>query len=173
MNNNIVLQNIVRFIVLMLLQVLVLNNVYLGQFINPFLYVLFILMLPTNLQPLWMLIIAFCTGLGVDVAANMLGFHAASATLVAFCRILFANKILTRGEDVVIDTPCIYTVATQTFLLYLFIMLLIYNTFYFLIEAFSFQGWWRLLLASLISTLITWLLALIYQVLFLRRMKVK
>ena len=173
MNNNIVLQNIIRFLILMLLQVLILNNVYLGQFINPFLYILFVLMLPTNLQPIWLLLIAFASGLCVDVSSNILGFHAAAATFVAFCRITFANKILTKGEDTTIGTPCIYTVAPQSFLSYLFLLLLIYYLAYYMIEAFTFQGWWRLLIASLLSTIITWALSIIYQLLFLRRMKIR
>ncbi len=105
MTNHIVLQNIVRFVLLMLLQILVLNHVYLGGYITPFLYVLFILMLPTGMNRMGLLAVAFLTGLCLDIFSNMMGFHACCCTAVAFCRIAFGDRILTGGEEVVIDTP--------------------------------------------------------------------
>ena len=94
-----------RFVLLMALQMLVLNHVYLGGYVMPMLYVLFILMLPTDTGRIPMLLIAFGTGLLVDVMNNMLGFHALACTVVAMLRILFADRILTRGEPVTIEKP--------------------------------------------------------------------
>lgn len=171
--NNIVIQNIIRFVGLMLLQVLVLNNIYLGQFINPYLYVLFVLMLPTNLMPVWTLLIAFASGLCVDMFSNVLGLHTAACTLVAFCRIVFADKILTRGDDIIIDTPSIYSVAPQQFAFYIFLLLLIYNIAYYMLEAFTFNGWWRLFISALLSTGVVWCLAMLCQLLFMHRKNAK
>lgn len=169
MNNNIVIQNVLRFLLLMLLQILVLNHVYLGGYITPFLYVLFILMLPTGMNRMWLLFVAFLTGLCVDIFSNMLGFHAAVCTFIALCRILFGDKMLTGGEEVVIDTPSIRNVGFQTFAIYLFIMLLLYHLLYFNLLIFSFHDLGRIVLSSLLSTVLTWLLALIYQTLMLHR----
>jgi rod shape-determining protein MreD len=66
MINNII-TSILRFVVLILVQVLILNNIHLGGYINPYLYVLFILLLPIE-TPKWaVLILAFFLGLGVDI----------------------------------------------------------------------------------------------------------
>ena len=46
---NLVIRNIARCLLLVLLQVLVLNNIYLGGYITPYLYILFVLMRPTSL----------------------------------------------------------------------------------------------------------------------------
>ena len=43
-----VIQNIIRFVVLVLVQVLVLNHVQFLGFVNPYVYVLFILSLPVR-----------------------------------------------------------------------------------------------------------------------------
>jgi uncharacterized protein YxeA len=43
-----VLQNIVSFIVLVLVQVLVLNNIHFMGYINPYIYILFILLLQNS-----------------------------------------------------------------------------------------------------------------------------
>ncbi len=163
MSNHIVLQNIVRFVLLVLLQILVLNHVYLGGYITPFLYVLFILMLPTGMNRQWLLILAFLTGLCLDIFCNMPGFHACCCTAVAFCRILFGDHLLTGGEEITIETPDLRSVGFQTFAFYLFLMLLLYHLLFFTVVIFSVHEIVRIVLCSLASTVVTWLLALIYQ----------
>lgn len=166
---NTIWQNIIRFAVLMLLQLLVLNNVYLGGYITPYLYVLFVLMLPTNTPRPAMLLLAFASGLCVDIFDNMLGFHSFAATLLGFCRITFADKILTRGEQIDIDTPSIHSVGVSQLAGYLLLMFFIYNFAFFFLEIFSFEDFWRILLSSVLSTVVVWVLAMLYQSLFLRK----
>lgn len=166
---NLILRNIGRFALLMALQLLVFNNIYLGGFITPFLYVLFILMLPTSLPRMAMLVVAFATGLTMDMFSNLMGLHTFAATLVAMCRILFADKILTRGEDVSIDIPSIRSVALGPMLYYLFLLLIIYHIAYFGLVLFSVHDTLRILLTALASTFVSWLLAILYQTLLIRK----
>ena len=98
MSNNLIIRNIIRFVVLMVLQVVIFNQVSLWGYVLPMLYVLFVLMLPTGMNKIALLLIAFATGLTEDLFCNLLGFHACACTVVALCRILFADKILTRNE---------------------------------------------------------------------------
>ena len=167
--SNMVWRNIGRFALLMLVQLLILNNVYLGGYVMPMLYVLFILMLPTSTGRIPMLLIAFGTGLLVDIMAGALGFHALACTVVAMMRILFADRILTRGENVVIGIPGIYSVTPQYFIAYLMLMLAIFYLVFYLLEIFSFRGFGGVLLATVCSTLVTTLLAVLYQLIFLKR----
>lgn len=158
-----------RFALLMALQLLVLNYVYLGGYVMPMLYVLFILMLPTGMKRIPLLLIAFGTGLLVDVMGNMLGFHALACTVVAMLRILFADRILTRGEPVTIDTPGIYSVTPQYFISYLMLMLAAFYLVFFTLELFGFRSFGGVLLATVASTLVTTLLAVLYQYIFLKK----
>lgn len=167
--NNLVWRNIGRFVLLALVQLLVLNNVYLGGYVMPMLYVLFILMLPTSTGRIPMLLIAFGTGLLMDIMAGALGFHALACTVVAMMRILFADRILTRGENVAISNPGIYSVTPQYFISYLMLMLGIFYLLFYLLEIFSFRGFGGVLLATVCSTLVTTLLAVLYQWVFLKR----
>lgn len=160
-----------RFVLLMALQLLVLNHVYLGSYIMPMLYVLFILMLPTDMKRIPLLLVAFATGLVMDVMNNMLGFHALACTVVAMLRILFANRILTRGEPIVVTIPSIYSVTPQYFISYLMLMLAAFYMVFFLLELFGFMGFGNMLLATLLSTLTTTLLTVIYQFVFLKKEK--
>ncbi|MBR4506380.1 MAG: rod shape-determining protein MreD [Bacteroidales bacterium] len=167
--NNIIWRNIGRFALLIALQLLVLNYVYLGGYVMPMLYVLFILMLPTNTGRIPMLLIAFGTGLVVDITAGMLGFHALACTVVAMLRILFADRILTRGEPIEVMRPSIFSVTPQYFISYLLLMLGAFYLVFYTTELFGFRGFGGVLLATLCSTLVTTLLAVIYQALLLKK----
>ena len=158
-----------RFALLMLLQLLVLNHVYLGGYVMPMLYVLFILMLPTDTRRIPMPLIAFGTGLLMDVMSNMLGFHALACTVVAMLRILFVDRILTRNEPVVIATPSIYSVTPQYFISYLMLLLAVFYLVFYTAELFGFRGFGGVLLATVCSTLVTTLLAVLYQFVFLKK----
>jgi len=167
--NKLVWRNIGRFVLLMTLQLLILNYVYLGGYIMPMLYVLFILMLPTSMGRVPMLLVSFGTGLLVDIMAGALGFHALACTVVAMMRILFADRILTRGENVVIEVPGIYSVTPQYFISYLLLLTGAFYLVFFTAEVFTFRGLGGVLLATLCSTIVTTLLAVLYQVIFLKR----
>jgi len=75
-----------RFVALVLLQVLVLNNINLGGYIHPSVYILFILLLPVRMNKNLVLFIAFFTGLSIDYFGNTLGLHAGASVLLAFAR---------------------------------------------------------------------------------------
>lgn len=158
-----------RFVLLMAIQLVVLNHVYLGGYVMPMLYVLFVLMLPTDMGRIPMLLTAFGTGFLVDVMNNMLGFHALACTLLAMMRILFADRILTRGEPVTIEVPSIYTVTPQYFISYLMLMLGMFYLVFFTIELFGFRSFGGVVLATVASTVVTTLMAVLYQYIFLRK----
>ena len=167
--NRLVWRNIGRFVLLMLLQLLVLNNVYLGGYVMPMLYVLFILMLPTSVGRVPLLLTAFGTGLVVDIMAVALGFHALACTVVAMMRITFADRILTRGENVTIETPSVFSVTPQYFISYLLLLTGAFYLVFYSVELFSFRGLGEVLLATVCSTVVTSLLVILYQYAFVRR----
>ena len=169
--NKLVWRNIGRFVLLMLMQLLVLNNVYLGGYVMPLLYVLFILMLPTSLGRVPMLLTAFGTGLLVDIMSGALGFHALACTVVAMMRIVFADRILTRGENVVIETPSVFSVTPQYYISYQLILTGVFYLVFYLAELFSFRGLGDVLLATVCSTVVTTLLAVLYQAAFVRKVE--
>ena len=163
MNSQLIIRNIGRFLLLMLLQVLVFNNIYLGGYINPCLYLLFIAMLPTKTGRIAMLLIAFFTGLCIDISTNMLGFHTFACTLIGFLRPIWFDRIITRDNEEGIDTPSIYFGSYQQFAIYIFLIILVFYIVYFSLLYFSFQEIPTILVSTLLSTVITWILAIIYQ----------
>lgn len=166
MNASLIFQNIGRFVFLLLIQVLVMNNLYLGGYINIFLYVLAIAMLPTNTGKIPMLLIAFASGFVVDLFSNVMGLHTCAAVVVAMMRIIFLDKILTKGEQVEISTPNMYAVSLSQYLWYLGIMVAGYNLVYFILELFSFNDFFKIVILTILSTIGTMLLAVLYQLAF-------
>ena len=70
MNNKLILSNIFRFLIVILLQVTIFNYTNLFGYINPFVYLYFILLIPFE-TPMWIaLLLAFLTGFTQDLFTN-------------------------------------------------------------------------------------------------------
>jgi rod shape-determining protein MreD len=155
----VVLQNIFRFIILVLLQVLALNNVQFLGFINPFIYILFIISLPVR-TPRWAtLLMAFALGLTIDAFSNTPGTHAFATVLIAFLRNGIINLFITIDEGNN-PTPSFYTFSVANYVKYLVFMVLIHHTTLFFLEAFSFAHFWLILFKVILSSAVTILLIL-------------
>lgn len=171
MNSSLIFRNIERFLLLMFLQLVVFNNIYLGGYINPCLYLLFIAMLPTNTGKIPMLLIAFFTGLCIDLSTNLLGFHTFACTAVAFLRSVWLDKIILRDNIEAIETPSIRSGSYQYFSLYLLLILLIFYIIYYALLFFSLKDIFPIIISSILSAAVTWILAIIYQTLLLRKVE--
>ncbi|MCQ2262383.1 MAG: rod shape-determining protein MreD [Bacteroidales bacterium] len=167
--NKLITSNLLRFLILFFLQILILNKITIFGCASPFLYLMFILMLPTNTNRMAMIGVAFVTGLGIDIFCNVLGLHAFACTLMALCRILFGNRILTHGEKDDVDVPSIYAVSGQQFITYMIVMLLIFFFTYFSLEIFEYGDIWRIILNTAMSTLLTGGLILLAQLLTIKK----
>ena len=87
--NNSITSNFIRFIVLLLVQVIICNNINFLGYINPYVYVIFILLFPVNNNRLLFLILAFNLGLLVDMFLDSGGVHAGASICLAYARPLF------------------------------------------------------------------------------------
>ena len=95
---NLVIRNILRMLVLILFQVLVLNNIQVSGYINPYMYVLFILLLPFE-TPRWLLLISgFAIGISIDLFANTLGMHTSATVFMAFLRPYILKLLMPHDE---------------------------------------------------------------------------
>lgn len=89
------LKNIIRFVVFILFQVYILNQVPpLHQFLVPYLYFLYILWLPFTINRFWLLIISFLFGLSLDYFTGTYGLHAAPCVLIAYIRPFLLNLLI-------------------------------------------------------------------------------
>lgn len=170
MNNNLFI-NIIRFIILVLFQVLILNNVQISGYINPYFYVLFVLMLPFE-TPGWLLLLSgFLLGLVIDLFMGTAGIHAATTTFMAFLRPGIIRG-LSRNREIEADMdPSIRDMGFRWFFAYSFILIFFHHLLLFYLEIFRMNEFFSTLLRVLVSTLITFILVVLSQILFSRRKK--
>jgi rod shape-determining protein MreD len=157
---------IFRFILLVIIQVLVLDNINFGGYINPYLYVLFILMLPYE-TPGWLLLFSsFALGYSVDIFTNTPGMHAAATVFMAFCRPAIL-KLFKQKQDYEPGTyPSLHFMGFQVFFLYALMMVLIHHTALFFLEIFRLNEIILTLMRAGFSSIFTLLLIIIVQYLF-------
>lgn len=140
---------------LILLQVLILNNIHIGGFATPFLYVYFILKLtsdtPRNQQMIW----AFCIGLIVDIFENTPGMNAAALVLMAFLRPPILRLFTLRDDIYDSYIPSKYSMGNSSFMRYIIVCVLIHHASLLSIESFSFIAFSQLLLRIALSTILT------------------
>jgi rod shape-determining protein MreD len=156
------------FAVLTLLQVLLLNQIHLGGFLNPYIYVLFILLLPISMQRYQVLLLSFLIGITVDWFSNTLGLHAASALLIGFLRTPLM-KLTTIREIEQSDYPGLNQTGVKWFLTYVSVSVVIHHMFLFYLEVFSFDNFFRTLLRALISSVFTIIIIVLSQYLVFRK----
>lgn len=171
MTSRTVFFNIVRFFFLILLQVLILNHVNLGGYINPLFYIYFILLLPFSISKGVMLISSFLLGLGVDIFTNTIGLNAASCVIMAFARPFVINSISSGPEGLIGDTPALKNQGIKWFLYYTIILVLIHHTFLFFLEIFRFIEFFRTFLRVVLSSTFTIILILISEYVFIFKEK--
>lgn len=165
----ILLRNILRFILLVLFQVWVLNNIQFSGYINPFMYILFLLLLPFE-TPSWLvLLLGFGLGLSIDMFSDTLGMHASAAVFVAFLRPFILQAISPRDGFEIGTFPRIYYYGLTWFLKYTLILVFAHHLFLFSIEVFNFHNYHMVLWRTVLSTIFTSILIVISQYVVFRK----
>lgn len=157
MNFNII-KHTWRLIVVTAIQVLILNHIYLGGFITPFIYPIIILLLPFDTRGWVLLVYAFGVGLLVDMFSESMGMHSAALVIMAFFRPAVIRMISIKTDFEPGSEPRIENNGFGWVLLYSFILVLIHHFALFSIEVFRVdeisQIFLRAALSGLVSTFI-------------------
>lgn len=166
--NNIIIKNIARFLLLIAIQIFLLNKMNLFGYLNPFVYILFIILLPLKTNKLLLLLIAFLTGFTIDFFGNTPGLHSSATLIMAFARpgllrVFFGKIEFTQNEE-----PGIVKLGFFGFFRYAFILVLIHHFSLFFLEVLSFSKILLILKNTILSSMITMLLIYIYVFLFTR-----
>ena len=78
-------QYLLLFVGCVLAQVFIFDNIQLWGFIVPYVYLLYILVLPNNISRPFLYVLGFLLGLSVDLFSSTLCLHAAATTFMASC----------------------------------------------------------------------------------------
>jgi rod shape-determining protein MreD len=162
-----------RFAIIVLLQVALLNHIQWSGYINPYVYVLFILLLPVELPSWVVMLIGFALGIIVDMFSDSGGMHAAATVFLCFVR-PFVLKIMAPRDGFEPETNLgIYKMGFNWFLTYTSILVAVHHLFYFYTEVFRFTEFFITLFKALLNTIVTVIIIILGQYLFSNDKRVK
>jgi rod shape-determining protein MreD len=162
--NSTLIINIFRFILLVLAQVVLFNNMSLFGFVTPYPYILFILLYPVDGNKLGLMGAAFLLGLILDMFGNSGGVHAAACLVLAFFRpAIFKFSF---GLSYEYQTIRINDVLTPERFSFILIAVVMHHLVLFLLEVFRLSSLWDILLRTVFSTIFTLIVSIILIYLF-------
>jgi len=175
---NVYLKNILRFSVIVLLQVLILNKITLRWWSEPtgfpvfipFIYPLFLLLLPFE-TPVWALLLAgFVLGTTIDSFSNTAGMHACATVLIAYLRTNVLSALLPRNLSEYSGLqPSTKNMGWMPFLVYSGFLIILHHLLFFSVELWNLSNLSQLFMKTAASTITSMLFIIVYLLLFTRQ----
>ncbi len=157
------IRQIVRLVVVVLLQVLLFDHLQIAGWGLPMVYVLFLMNLPVQV-PRWAeMLIGAIVGVVFDVWHSSLGVNMAAC--VAFCYlrpILLGNLI--QDLERVKGEVCSASIGSIEYVKSLVILTVVHHLLVFSLESWSWHNWWIVLLQTLLSSVLTILIIMGYDI---------
>ncbi len=168
--NSVLFSNGLRFIGLLLLQVLVLKRISFDfenfNYINVIAYPIFILLLPIRTPHALLVFLGFLIGFSVDIFYDSLGVHASAGAFSAWIRPYVIAALEPRGGYNINHSPTKKRFGINWFFIYSMIIMLAHLAFYFSVEAFAFKFILTIILKTIFSFLVSMIFIIMYQYLF-------
>ncbi len=169
MMSNLRLTHIIRFVSLVLIQVLILQGIRLGDgvlhHVNFIIYPLFIIMLPHN-TPKWALVLlGFTLGLSVDLFYGTVGVHASAGTFIGWIRPIVLSFLAPKGGYVETHSPNRYRMGFSSYMQYASIMMALHLIFYFSMDYFSVVFFQEIAIRTLLSLPVSLLMIVVHSLL--------
>jgi rod shape-determining protein MreD len=152
---NSILRYSIIFVVLILFQVLLFNNIQFSGYVNPYVYIMLIMLLPVEISPWLLLLISFFTGLTIDFFTATPGLHASATVFAGFLRPYILRLIAPRDGYDAGAIPSMEIYGFRWFLFYTIIIVFVHHFALFYLEVFRFADFFRTLLRVLLSSLFT------------------
>ena len=142
-----------RFLVILIIQVFIINKIYLSTLLNPNIMVYLVLGLPFNQKPFYLLSVSFASGLLFDIFLNSPGYCSTAALVVAYARYFYLNNF-SRAEILETNlTPNTQQMGFLGFLVYAGIHSLIFHLILATLQSFTVRLMFANLLEALVSSL--------------------
>jgi rod shape-determining protein MreD len=163
---NEVLKQILRLVLLLFIQVLIINNINLSPYVNPYIYVLLIMMMRVNVPKAQSLLIGFGLGMLMDVFSSTVGIHTFATTLVGYIRPRFLALSLNKEDFDGNIEPNIANKGFVWFFTYAASIIFIHSLALFFLEVYSMKEFFATMQRVLYSTGVTLMMIVLGQFLF-------
>lgn len=151
-----------RYVIVMLLQVLLFDQLQLWGACHPYIYVLCLLMMPITLTHSLSMIIGAVAGLVMDIFCNSLGVHMAACILIMFIRPYLIGAIV-NDKDRLNEQISLRSIGMEALIKYVVILVLVHHLTVFSLAAWSWSHMGFVLLETLISSIVTILIIIGYN----------
>lgn len=145
------------YFVLLLMQVTVFNNFNFLGWATPYLYIYFIITLPTGISKSWLFTLAFLIGLPVDIFSNTPGMHVIATLTTAALREVIL-RLYFSTDEIESSIPSAFTFGLWRFMRYALTVVALHHTVLLLIESFVLMNLWLLIAKIIICSLFTGIL---------------
>lgn len=153
-----------RFVVLIVAQVFIFDHILLFGFINPFVYLLFLILFPFKINQQLFLAVAFLLGLSMDFFNNTGGIHAAACLFTAFVRPLVLKYSF--GVSYQYNAIKLNQTTLGEKFTYVASLVFIHHFIYFILEIFNFKLVFFILKNTLLTSILTLFLSFLFMVIF-------
>lgn len=143
-----------RYIVVMILQVLLFDQLQLLGVCHPYIYILCLLMMPITLSHSADMIIGAVVGLIMDIFCNSLGVHTAACIFIMFIRPYLIGAIV-NDKDRLNEQISLRALGMEALLRYVVILVVVHHLMVFLLAAWSWAHIGFVLLETIVSSLVT------------------
>ena len=162
---------LMSFTLLVFLQVFILNNIQFSGYINPYIYILFIIALPFE-TPNWaLLILAFILGLTIDLFSSTVGMHCSATVFMAFIR-PYVLKVISPRDGYESETlPQLKYYGASWFIRYSAILIFAHHFVLFYVEVFRLSNFFTTFARVVLSSIFTIIVVLISQYFYGREIR--
>jgi hypothetical protein len=169
--NTSLFRQIIRALLILLLQVLVLKRVglsgsWLMQNGDIFIYPVIVLLIPFRMSRLYVILIGFVIGLVIDMFYDTIGVHAFALTATAYARGLLLAYLEPRGGYQLSMSPTIFSMGLNWVLTFTSFSMVIHTFLYFTAEIFTFVYIGQIILKTVITFGLSMLVVMGYHLLF-------
>ena len=162
--NSAVIMGFVRFFLLLAAQLIIFNIINLFGYINPFPYILFVILFPVNGNKQLLIISSFLLGITMDLFSNSGGVHTTACLILAYARpSIFKFSF---GVSYEYQTIKINDSLTSERFSFLLVSVVIHHFTLFILEVFQLSFLWDILLRTIIGTLFTLLICILLIYIF-------
>jgi rod shape-determining protein MreD len=152
---NSILRFSLAFILLMFLQLVLFNNIQFSGYVNPYVYIMFIILLPVEIPSWILLLLCFMTGMTFDIFSGSPGMHSSATVFAGFLRPYILRLVSPRDGYESRSEPSMLNYGFRWFVVYTVLVVLVHHTALFYLEVFRFADFFRTMLRVLLSSLFT------------------
>lgn len=157
-------KQIIRYAVVMVLQVLLFDQLQLLGVCHPYIYILCLMMMPITLPHISDMLIGATAGLIMDIFCNSLGVHTSACILLMYVRPYILSALINE-TDRLNEQLSLHSLGMETMTKYVVILVLLHHLTVFMLAAWSWQHVGFVVLETLVSSLLTILVILGYNIL--------